>query len=59
MCLSGYSSAVYQPMGTKLGMEVGDGHGKCTGDMETILSYYKLSTVCAGESQGGNPLARP
>ena len=28
MCLSGYSSAVYGPRGTKLGREDGDGHGK-------------------------------
>ena len=26
--------------------------------METILSYYNLSSVCGGKIQGGTPLAR-
>ena len=42
VCLSGISSAVYGPIGTKLGM---------TAEKAIFMS------VCAGESQLGTPLA--
>ncbi len=45
MCLSGYSSAVYGPMGTKFGREVCMGHRKNLArflSMETVLLPYNL-----------------
>ncbi len=47
-------------MDTKLGREVGDGHGKTPlAFMDRLMSsYYDSLSVCAGENQGRNPIGK-
>ena len=53
VCLSANSSAVYGPMGTKLGRGVGDGHGI---QLETLVS---METELYSQKMGYSLTAHP
>ena len=58
VCLFAKGAIIFYREGARLFVGGGVAPMGAIGDMETFLSYYNSSTVCASESQGGTPLAR-